>query len=139
MKPTTSMTDTRLLLSGTLRPSIVGHLSREISRFTYYVIIHGGREYRAKSLTLTIVDRHWFNCGLEIPIRVTVTMDAGEANVQVIKRYKDLVNEHYKEPVNGNFDDVTASVLKALMSDVAESDTESETKEYHEDLDNGAR
>ena len=48
------------------------------------------------------------------------------------------MNEHYKEPVNGKFDDVTASVLKSLMSDVAESDTESETEEDHEDLDNGA-
>ena len=65
---------------------------------------------------------------------MTVTMDAGEANVQVIKIYEDLVNEHYKEPVNGKFDDVTASVLKALMSDEAESDTESETEEDHEDL-----
>ena len=43
---------------------------------------------------------------------MTVTIDAGEANVQVIKRYEDLVNEHYKEPVNGKFEDVTASVLK---------------------------
>ena len=30
------------LLPGTIRPSVVGHLPREISRFTYYIIIHGG-------------------------------------------------------------------------------------------------
>ena len=29
-------------LPGTIRPSVVGHLPREISRFTYYVIVHGG-------------------------------------------------------------------------------------------------
>ena len=30
------------LLPGTIHPSVVGHLPREISRFTYYIIIHGG-------------------------------------------------------------------------------------------------
>ena len=27
---------------GTIRPSVIGHLPWEISRFTYYVIVHGG-------------------------------------------------------------------------------------------------
>ena len=33
------------LLPGPIHPSVVGHLSREISRFIYYIIIiiHGGR------------------------------------------------------------------------------------------------
>ena len=73
--------------------------------------------------------------GLEIPIRVTVTMDLGESNVQVMKKYEDLVNEHYKEPVNGIFDDVTTSVLEALMSDDDdddESDTESGAEQERE-------
>ena len=39
------------------------------------------------------------------------------------ERYKELVNEHYKEPVNGLFD-VTTSVLKALVPDEPESDVE---------------
>ena len=33
-----------------------------------------------------------------------------------MKGYEELVNENYKEPVNGLFDDVTASVLEALAS-----------------------
>ena len=33
------------------------------------------------------------------------------------KIHKELVNEHYKEPVNGLLDDVTTSGLKALASD----------------------
>ena len=39
---------------------------------------------------------------------------------------EELVNEHYKEPaaVRGLFDDVTTSVLKALVSDESESDVE---------------
>ena len=53
-------------------------------------------------------------------MRVMVTMELGESNVQG-KRYEELVNEHYKEPVNESFDDVTASVLKVRMSDESES------------------
>ena len=57
------------LLPGTIRPSIVGHLPREISRFTYYVIIHGGR------VSYQVTDAHrrrlpLVQGGLEIPIRV---------------------------------------------------------------------
>ena len=54
-------------------------------------------------------------------------MELGNNNVQVIKKYEELVDEHYKEPSNGNFDDVTASILKELMSD-NESDLESESE-----------
>ena len=49
-------------------------------------------------------------------------MELGENNVQVMKRYVELVNEHYKEPVIGFFDDVTTSVLKVLVSGESESD-----------------
>ena len=42
--------------------------------------------------------------GLEIPVLVTVIMELGNNNVQVIKKYEELVNEHYKEPSNGNCD-----------------------------------
>ena len=45
--------------------------------------------------------------GLEIPVLVTVTMELGNNNVRVMKKYEHLVNEHYKEPVNRKFD-VTA-------------------------------
>ena len=40
------------------------------------------------------------------------------------EKYEELVNEHYKEPVSGLFDDVTASVLRTLVSDKSESDVE---------------
>ena len=113
-------------LPGTTRPSVVGHLPREISRFTYYVIVYGGR------VSCKVTNAHHRRSplvqgGLEIPVLVTVTMELGSNNVQVMKKYEHLVNEHYKEPVNGKFDDVTASVLKELMSD-DESDLESESE-----------
>ena len=47
-------------------------------------------------------------------------MELGENNVQIMKRYEELVNEHYKEPVNRLFD-VTTSVFKALVPDESES------------------
>ena len=57
-------------------------------------------------------------------------MELEENNVEVKERYKELGNEYYKEPVNRTFDDVTASVLKELMSDksVLESEFESEVE-----------
>ena len=30
-----------------------------------------------------------------------------------LKKYEELVSEHYKEPINGTFDDATESVLEA--------------------------
>ena len=41
----------------------------------------------------------------------------GENNIQVMKVYKELINEHSKEPVNQSFDDMMSSVPKAQMSD----------------------
>ena len=69
-------------------------------------------------------------------------MELGNNNVQVMKKYEELVNEHYKEPLNGKFDDVTASALKELMSD-DESNLESESETEGEvaatvDVEDGA-
>ena len=41
-----------------------------------------------------------------------------------MKRYVELVNEHYKELVMGLFDDMITSALKALVSDESESDVQ---------------
>ena len=70
--------------------------------------------------------------GLEIPVRVTTDMDMGDSNTQVLKKYEELVMEHYKEPENGMFDDVTASVLVTLMSG-DEEDDESDSESGPED------
>ena len=52
-------------------------------------------------------------------------MDIGYSNTRVLKKYEELVTEHYKESENGMFDDVTASALAALMSGDEENDNES--------------
>ena len=99
----------------------------QFTRFTYYIIIHDGRQvtdvnYRRSPLV---------QGGLEIHIQVTIEMDAGKKNLQALKKYKDFVSEYYKEPVDGKFDDVTASVLKTLKFD--DSDTEESGQEEEED------
>ena len=53
-----------------------------------------------------------------------VAMDLGENNIQLMKRYEELVNEHHKQPVNWLFDDIMALVIKALVSDESESNME---------------
>lgn len=71
--------------------------------------------------------------GLEIPIRLTIEMDAGEKNIQALKKYEDLVSEYYKTPVNGKFKHATASVLETLKSDdsdIEESGQEEDDQEY---------
>ena len=90
-------------LPGTIRPSVVGHLPREISRYTYYIILHGGR------VTCQVIDnRHrcspLIQGGLEIPIKVVVDIDADEKAMQALQLYETLVREHYKEPIDGEFE-----------------------------------
>jgi len=55
--------------------------------------------------------------GLEIPGEVTVEMEVTEDNILAMKKYEVLVQEHYQEPVDGKFEDATASILEALDSD----------------------
>ena len=69
------MIDTHRCFETTTRNDVVGHLPREISRFTYYIIIHGG-----KSVSCLGIDVHHrplllAHYSLEIPTQVTVTMD----------------------------------------------------------------
>lgn len=108
-------------LPGTIRPSVVGHLPREISRYTYYIILHGGR------VTCQVIDdRHrrspLIQGGLEIPVKVVVDMDANEKAMQALQLYETLVREYYKEPIDGEFEDITASVLEDLQESDCDTD-----------------
>ena len=97
-------------LPGCLSDSIVGHLPREISRYTRFLISRGG------NVKVTVVDSKYCRSpliqgGLEIPVTVCIEIDSTSKNVSVLERYKKLVNENYKEPNNGNFDDCSKDVL----------------------------
>ena len=60
-----------------LTESVVGHLPKELSRYTYYIILHGAK------VTAMVMDTNHRRSplvqgGLEIPIQVTVEMDLTE-------------------------------------------------------------
>ena len=92
-------------------------------------------ECDGKLLTSTIDNRPLVWGGLEILIQVTVDMGIGESNLQALKKYEELVSEHYKEPVNRMFDDVTASALEALKSDDDDDNDQSDIEESGEERD----
>ena len=60
---------------------------------------------------------------LEIPVQVTVMMEHADENKQAFAIYKTLLNEHYKEPVDGDLD-ATASILEGIRSDSEEFETD---------------
>jgi len=64
---------------------------------------------------------------LEIPVKATVRMET--KNIETIERFEELVEQHYREPVNGQFEDCTKEVLPGV-------ETESSIDE--EDQDNAS-
>ena len=114
-----------------LRQQVVGHLAREISRFTWFIINHGA------SVSVKVVDVHQRRSplvqgGLEIPIEVCVVMKLSDDNKKVLETYKTLTIENYEEPVDGHFPDITPRVLADLES-TSESDTDEEVEEMDDD------
>ena len=124
----------RKSLPGTLVvESTVGHLPREISRLTRFIMLHGA------IVVVKILDTHHRRSplvqgGLEIPIQVIVKMEYSPQNKDALFKYESLVEQYYKEPVDGKFEDITKTVLKDLESDAdEETDNEAEDEEQAAD------
>ena len=71
--------------------SVVGHLPREISRITYFIITHGAQ------VSCRMTDMHYRRSplvqgGIEIPCEVTVKMNLSDQNMLAIEEYKKLVS-----------------------------------------------
>ena len=47
-------------------------------------------------------------------------MECNSQNKDALTRYKALVHQYYKEPVDGKFEDVTASILNDIDLDTDE-------------------
>ena len=67
-------------------------------------------QLRGADVFVTVRDSHHLRSplvqgGLEIPVKLTVRMEAASENNQAVERFKELVQRHYKEPTNGKFDD----------------------------------
>ena len=92
-------------LSGTgLLESTVGHLPKEISRITRFIMMYGA------IVTVKVVDAHHRRSpldqgGLEIPIEVTISMEYQPKHKDLMAKYEELVGKYYKEPVDGKFED----------------------------------
>ena len=90
---------------------MVGLLPREISRLTYFLIMHGTRA------SCKVMDVHYrrsplIQGGLEIPVEVTVEIDISEENVLAMEKYNALIEGYYQEPMDGKFPDATASIFR---------------------------
>ena len=97
-------------LPASISDTIVGHLPKEISCHTFFIINYG-----ARVSVVSVTDTHYCRSpliqgGLEIPIQVTVKIDCSTH----LNAYKSFVTEKYSEPVNGNFCDATTDILKKL-------------------------
>ena len=113
----------RKRLPGSIVESTIGHLPKEISRATRYIMFYGA------IVTVKVIDTHHRRSplvqgGLEIPIEVTVTMKCSLANEAALTKYKELVTKNYKEPEDGKFEDITNEVLQDLDSDTDEEEEE---------------
>lgn len=65
-------------LPASISDTIVGHLTKEIPRYTFFIINYGAR------VSVSVTDTHYrmsalIQGGLEIPIQVTVKMDCSRS------------------------------------------------------------
>ena len=103
----------KIMLPGTLVASIVGHVPKEISRYTRYIVEHGAfvddfvlATHHRPSLLM--------QGGLEIPIKLVVKLTDNEVNSAKLQKYRKFVDENYKEPVDEKFVDNTERILKLI-------------------------
>ena len=120
-----------------LTPVVVGHLPREISRFTRFIILHGA------TVKVKVSDTKYRRSPLiqgRLEIPVEVQMENSSENQQALSKYETLIAENYQEPVNGKYVDATPDILKALYSEDQLTDFEDEGDEEVDtntaDLDN---
>ena len=91
----------------------LGHLPGEMSCFTRFIISKGA------DVSMTVKDPHFrqsplIQGGLEIPVEATVRMEGCTKSIEAIERFKQLVEQHQKEPENGQFEDCTKEVLHGV-------------------------
>ena len=100
----------KIMLPGTQVASIVGHIPKEISRYTRYIVEHGA------SVDAFVPATHHHPSpliqGLEIPIKLVVKLTDNEVNSAKLQKYRKFVDENYREHVDGKFADDTERILK---------------------------
>ena len=111
-------------LPGRLGDCTIGHLPREISKTIRFFLLRGG------VASVEIVDKNHRRSplvqgGPEIPVKLMVEIDVSEKNEAIMKRFKQLITDNYKEPdVDGKFEDCTEEVLQELIQQDESNDEE---------------
>ena len=100
----------RKRLAGCIGESTVGHLPKKISSVTRFIMLYGA------VVTVKVLETHHCRAplvqgGLKILIHVVVKMECNSQNKDAISRYEALISQYYKEPVEGNFEHITATIL----------------------------
>ena len=86
----------KIMLPGTLVASIVGHIPKEISRYTRYIVEHGA------SVDAFVLATHHrpsplIQEGLEIPIKLVVKLTDNEVNSAKLQKYRKFVDEKFAD------------------------------------------
>ncbi len=115
----------RKLLPGSITESTVGHLPKEISRITRYIMIHTA-EVKLKIVDVNYRRSPLIRGGLEIPVEVIVKMVNNCKNKEAVTKYTELVKQKYKEPVDGKYEDISATVLASESDDDDDEESDDE-------------
>ncbi len=110
--------------------STVGHLPKEISRLTRFIMLYGA----IVTIKVTSFQQRkspLVQGGLEIPVLVTVQMAFDDENKYALTKYDKIVYETYKEPIDGRFEDATAAILKDSYDSEEECDEDDEAIEVN--------
>ena len=91
--------------------STLGHLPKEISLITRYIVLYGA-VVRIRVTDVNHQRSPLVQEGLEITVEVLVKMPVDAKNEEAMKRYEVLVSQNYKKPVNGSFEDITDFILQ---------------------------
>ena len=105
--------------------SNVGHLAKEISRLTMFIMLYGAI-VTVKVASVQQRKSPLVQGGLEIPVLVMVQMTFDAKKKKALTKYDKIVGENYREPIDGRFEDATAAVLKGIYASDEEDDEDDE-------------
>ena len=104
---------------------VIGHLPRELSRATKF-LLDRGVAMRAEVCSQTYRRSPLVQGGLEVPIRLYLSMRPTKLNEKLLARYVDIYNETYEDPGPGSLRQIIQSSttvvdfnMKSLLPEAA--------------------
>ena len=124
----------KTMLPGTLEASIVGHIPKEISRYTRY-IVEDGASVDAFVLATHHRPSPLIQGGLEIQIKLVVKLTDNKVNIAKLQKYCKFVDENYRRPVDEEFADDTEKILKLIGAQNAGPGEDDDDEEIEHESD----